>query len=85
MNAHHEPISFVLPATKAEHHWECVLDTFDQARAGGESRFSGGDHYELQGRSLVLLVTRIAEEAGQAVTTAQADQLRRDRQRTPAP
>ena len=85
MNAHHEPVSFVLPETKPEHHWECVLDTFDLSCREGQSKFSGSEEYDLQGRSLVLLVTRVAEETGQAVTTAQADQLRRDRRRTAPP
>ena len=35
-NAHHEAIPFTLPVTKAEHHWERLLDTADHAEPDAE-------------------------------------------------
>ncbi|MBC7854062.1 MAG: glycogen debranching enzyme GlgX, partial [Pirellulaceae bacterium] len=84
MNADHDNVSFVLPETKDEHHWERVLDT-SQPTGNEQVQLGGGETYELAGRSVVLLVTRVAEETGQSVTTAQSDQLRRDRRRAPPP
>ena len=84
MNADHESVPFTLPETKAEHHWERVLDTF-RPIGNEQVQMGGGEVYELAGRSVVLLVTRVAEETGQAVTTAQADQLRLEGRRTAPP
>jgi glycogen operon protein len=85
INAHHEPIPFTLPATKPEHHWERLLDTADDG--AGQEGWPGGQQYLLQARSLVLLSTRVREEAGQEVSASQAAQLRREArgQRVPEP
>jgi glycogen operon protein len=85
LNAHHEAIPFTLPATKAEHHWERLLDTADPA--AGQDTCGGDKPYPLQGRSLALLSTRVAAEAGHAVSAAQAEGLRREARRAvqPAP
>jgi glycogen operon protein len=85
MNAAHEGMDFVLPETKPEHHWECVLDTSHLAGTAEQQPFVGGNAYKLVGRSVVLLVTRVAAETGQSVTAAQADRLRRDSRRTAPP
>jgi glycogen operon protein len=54
VNAHHEPISFVLPAAPEGHRWSLVVDTNTATvGASGESR-SGGESYELNSRSLAL-------------------------------
>ncbi|TMQ33978.1 MAG: glycogen debranching protein GlgX [Planctomycetota bacterium] len=67
LNAHHEPLPFTLPATKPEHHWECMLDT---AQPSGELKsFNAGEQYPLQGRSVAVLLTRRPEEAGQPAAT----------------
>jgi isoamylase len=55
MNAHHEPIPFSLPATRADHTWELQYDTADDA--AGPAAFSGGDQYSLRDRSLALFRT----------------------------
>jgi glycogen operon protein len=56
INAHHEPIAFVLPGFRSNVRWQVVLDT-DDATARQERRFHPqGDTYPLQGRSLVLLM-----------------------------
>jgi isoamylase len=56
LNAHHEPTSFALPATKPEHRWERLLDT-----TAGETdpfAFHGGEIYPLKDRSLAVLSAR---------------------------
>jgi glycogen operon protein len=71
LNAHHEAISFVLPATKPEHQWETMFDT---AQPGAEPRtFQGGERYNLQGRSLAVLRVRVQEEANQPITIKGAE------------
>jgi glycogen operon protein len=84
LNAHHETIPFAMPATRAEHHWEPMVDTAQPGNT--EVRvLQGGDKYELQGRSLVLLRARLPHETGQAVSPAQVEALRRDAERLPHP
>lgn len=61
LNAHHEPIPFVLPATKREHHWERLLDTADETAE--PASMTPGQQYDLQGRSLVVLRTQLATES----------------------
>jgi glycogen operon protein len=64
LNAHHEPISFHLPATKAEHQWERVLDTADPAAS--PTVFAADAVYALSARSLCVLRTKasiVAEPA----------------------
>ncbi len=61
LNAHHEPIEFKLPPTKANNDWQLLFDThIDPERA---LSYHGQDAYKLQGRSIALLLTpRIVEE-----------------------
>jgi glycogen operon protein len=55
VNAHHEPIPFVLPAHRAGVRWEVLVDTRSvDARLDRASR-RGGDSYDLGGRTLALL------------------------------
>jgi glycogen operon protein len=86
INAHWETISFTLPTTKREHSWQTMVDTLDpdtQPRI-----MNGGDQYSLHGRSLALLRTTLAAEAGHPVSSAQVETLRkatkRATQHTPA-
>jgi glycogen operon protein len=83
LNAHHEAIPFTVPTTKAVHHWERMLDTADLS--GAMVALEGGKQYQLQGRSLVLLHTREAEETGQAVSAIQVEAIRKEAARPPAP
>lgn len=56
LNAHYEPIPFILPAHRARVRWEIVLNT--KAHTGKPQRrqlVRGGASYELQARSLSLL------------------------------
>jgi glycogen operon protein len=54
VNAHHEPISFVVPPAPEERRWALVIDTNSaEVGAPGVAR-SGGELYELNSRSLAL-------------------------------
>jgi glycogen operon protein len=73
LNAHHEPLPFTLPSTKAEHRWHCVLDT-----AGDENAsliMSGGDNFKLKDRSLVVLSAREPAESVAILGEARAESL----------
>jgi isoamylase len=58
LNAHYEPIPFFLPAHRPEAQWELALDT--RAATGRRQRkiLKGGNPYDLETRSLVLLTLR---------------------------
>ena len=58
LNAHHEPVPFVLPAHEARALWEPVLDTCDWDGAADRPAQRTGDHYRLEGRSLAVLRLR---------------------------
>jgi isoamylase len=81
LNAHHEAIPFTLPVTRVEHHWECLFDT--AADKTDPLAYPGGQKYALQGRSLVVLRTRLPEETGQAISAVQVETLRRETRRLP--
>jgi glycogen operon protein len=55
LNAHHEPITFQLPATKVEHRWERVVDTTNPSAAA--SMVSSNEPYQLAARSLSVFRT----------------------------
>jgi glycogen operon protein len=56
LNAHHEPLEFVLPAHRARMGWDLVLDTRDWSP--GSRAFRAGDQFPLEARSLALLRLR---------------------------
>jgi glycogen operon protein len=56
LNAHHEPIEFVLPAHRARLRWDLVLDTRDWTAAA--KAFKVGDLFPLEARSVALLRLR---------------------------
>ena len=58
LNAHHEPIPFVLPAHRARVRWELVLDTRDWSAGPRMPVFRAGDNYPLEARSLAVLRLR---------------------------
>jgi glycogen operon protein len=59
LNAHHEPITFTLPAHKRGVRWELVFDTRDGLPAGTRSQYlKGGASYDLEHRSMALLRLR---------------------------
>lgn len=56
LNAHHEPLPFILPVHRARVRWEVVVDTREATGKPRRRRLlRGGQPYELEARSLVLL------------------------------
>jgi isoamylase len=56
LNAHHEPMTFVLPAHKRGVRWELVFDTRDGLPSGTRSQYlKGGESYDLEHRSMTVL------------------------------
>jgi glycogen operon protein len=55
LNAHHEPVPFILPAHRARLRWELMLDTRDWQPPARRAAFRAGDQYPLEGRSLAIL------------------------------
>ena len=58
LNAHHEPIPFILPAHRARVRWDLILDTRDWDLGKRVSTFRVGESYPLDGRSLAVLRLR---------------------------
>ncbi|MBL8796620.1 MAG: glycogen debranching protein GlgX [Planctomycetia bacterium] len=80
LNAHHEGVTFTLPATKSEHYWERLIDT---AEDGVEPKaLAAGDQYALQGRSLSVLRIRVREEK-EAVSPMQLEAVLQEVRRAP--
>ncbi len=52
LNAHHEPIPFVLPTVAGYSDWEKLFDTADPKMKSSQHR--GGDKYPLAGRSMAV-------------------------------
>jgi isoamylase len=71
LNAHYEPIPFTLPALKEGQPWERLFDTTDPQDE--PLQCTGGQQYELQGRSMTVLRTRAQQDwAPQPMVTAAA-------------
>jgi len=62
LNAHHEAIAFTLPVTREGQPWERLLNTADLQ--GEPIQCTGGQQYELQGRSMVVLRMSPRQEEG---------------------
>jgi len=58
LNAHYEPIAFVLPAHRPKVRWELVLDTRGMLDKRRHRPLRGGDVYEMAARSLTLFCRR---------------------------
>ncbi len=71
LNGHWEPLPFTLPQTLRGHIWERLLDTAIPNQDRGS--LEGGAQYALEGRSLVIFVTRKPSENGHAVTVKQGN------------
>ncbi len=62
LNAHHEPLGFTLPAHKRGVRWQPLLDTSVAANTEkAVSLLKGGERYELEARSLVVLRLQLRE------------------------
>jgi glycogen operon protein len=55
LNAHHEPVPFVLPAHEGRARWAPVLDTRDWGEEADPPLLRTGERYALAGRSLAVL------------------------------
>lgn len=55
LNAHHEPVPFVLPALRSDFRWELSLDSREATGTREQAPLEGGSSYELEGRSLAVL------------------------------
>jgi glycogen operon protein len=55
LNAHHEPLPFVLPAHRRSVRWQVMVDTRSPDGRVQRRPIKGGESYEMEGRSLVLL------------------------------
>jgi glycogen operon protein len=62
LNAHHEPLPFVLPAHKPGLRWELILDTRDPLPKPRIQLVRGGRSYDLEARSLALFRLQREEE-----------------------
>jgi isoamylase len=62
LNAHHEPIPFVLPGIGTDPAWEVLIDTA-RVEEGKRPAYQPEQSYPLEGRSLVLLCQRVAWQA----------------------
>jgi glycogen operon protein len=59
LNAHHEPIPFVLPQSRPGSAWRTALDTAADGDVFEPRRYEPATEYPLQGRSLALLVETV--------------------------
>jgi isoamylase len=60
LNAHHEPVPFILPAHRRGVRWEALLDTRTRDGLRRHRLLRGGEAYDLEGRCLALLRQRRA-------------------------
>jgi glycogen operon protein len=58
LNAHHEPMGFVLPAHRRNVRWEPMLDTREPTGRRRTRPYRGGQTYEMEARSLAVLRLR---------------------------
>lgn len=58
MNAHHEPVSWTLPALEVGLCWDLVFDTDNPEDFAVSGEFDDGSVYEVPGRSFVLFVRK---------------------------
>jgi glycogen operon protein len=81
LNAHHEPVPFILPAHRARIRWELILDTREPTGRRRQRPLRGGEAYDLEARSLVLLSLRreelAVEEAESTLRGQRRPRLRR--------
>ncbi len=73
-NAHYETLPFKLPEHAEGVHWERLIDTADHKSEA--TYHDGGEEYELDARSLVMLRLRARrEEAGEGFSAEQAERF----------
>src|SRR5438067_3396301 len=77
LNAHHEPMGFTLPAHRNDIRWEPVLDTREPTGQRKAEALSGGDVYDMEARSVVVLRLR-RDDDGEAEGGDARDATHRD-------
>lgn len=83
INAHWEETPFTLPETRDGQVWECLVDTHEP---DAKPRILlSKETYPLYGRTLALLRTVPKDFAGQVMTPAQIEALRKEAQRAATP
>lgn len=55
VNAHHDPVPFVLPAPGGERHWIVELDTYSPESFSGAAQLDTQTRYHLNARTLAVL------------------------------
>jgi isoamylase len=76
MNAHHEPLPFVLPTVSHNHQWELLFDT---ATSQPDTELKPEKfEYPLKERSMAVFRTTTAEAAQSRISALQAEQIRQD-------
>ena len=84
LNAHWEPIDFVMPEHKPERYWELLLDTSDDQRESSTHEWP--KPYHLKDRSVAVFRLRDRhEEAGREFTSSQADRMLHGDLKQPSP
>jgi glycogen operon protein len=64
-NAHHDALTFKLPLEKYSDHWFKIIDTYENffhEEADEQYKLKAGDELEVQGRSVVVLKSRVPEK-----------------------
>jgi glycogen operon protein len=77
LNAHHEPIPFVLPAHRRRVRWELLFDTREPTGRRRQRPLRGGETYDLEARSVALLRLRKEESDVEIAERALRGQRRR--------
>ena len=77
LNAHHGPMGFTLPAHRNDIRWEPVLDTREPTGQRKAEALSGGDVYDMEARSVVVLRLR-RDDDGEAEGGDARDATHRD-------
>ena len=62
LNAHYEPLLFVLPAHRPDVRWELALDTREATGRQPHRLMQGGEAYELDARSLAVFRLRKSDD-----------------------
>jgi glycogen operon protein len=55
LNAHHEPVPFILPDDPNDHGWDMVLDTQQLSTERSGRKLKSGETYPLAGRTIAML------------------------------
>lgn len=74
VNAHHEPIPFTLPSSRERQEWERLIDTANPSAP--RSKYKGGELYEIQSRSLVVLRSKAPRRKSRRASATGAVQAR---------